>query len=198
MAALTAPQAMIQNSLLAYVRTQEDAADRAGVRYLTATGQSAKGMYDTFKRLADQILYAIALDRSLHAVAPAAGGARAGAGRAGQVQPALGQEGFAGAAGASRSDARQALRLHRSARRRRAPLSDQRQQPAGALCARHRDLSLRQSAGRPAADRRLDPGAAAKSLFPRAQGPGAARRPAGPPRRSRRCGARCSLRPIRR
>jgi predicted Zn-dependent protease len=48
---------MIQNSLLAYVRTQEDAADRAGVKFLTATGQSAKGMHDSFKRLADQILY---------------------------------------------------------------------------------------------------------------------------------------------
>ena len=58
MAALSAPQSAIQNSLLAYVRSQEDAADRAGVRYLTATGQSAKGMYETFKRLADQILYA--------------------------------------------------------------------------------------------------------------------------------------------
>jgi predicted Zn-dependent protease len=57
MAALTAPQALIQSSLLAYVRTQEDAADRAGVKYLTATGQSAKGMYETFKRLADQVLY---------------------------------------------------------------------------------------------------------------------------------------------
>jgi predicted Zn-dependent protease len=57
MAALQAPQAMIQNSLLAYVRTQEDAADRAGVKFLTATGQSAKGMHDSFKRLADQILY---------------------------------------------------------------------------------------------------------------------------------------------
>src|SRR5439155_13986803 len=56
-AALQAPQAMIQNSLLAYVRTQEDAADRAGVKFLTATGQSAKGMHDSFKRLADQILY---------------------------------------------------------------------------------------------------------------------------------------------
>jgi predicted Zn-dependent protease len=57
MAALQAPQAMIQNSLLAYVRTQEDAADRAGVKFLTANGQSAKGMYETFKRLADQLLY---------------------------------------------------------------------------------------------------------------------------------------------
>ncbi len=58
MAALSAPQAAIQNTLLAYVRSQEDAADRAGVRFLNATGQSAKGMSDTFKRLADQILYA--------------------------------------------------------------------------------------------------------------------------------------------
>lgn len=58
MAALSAPQAAIQNTLLAYVRSQEDAADRGGVRYLNATGQSAKGMYETFKRLADQILYA--------------------------------------------------------------------------------------------------------------------------------------------
>src|SRR5215470_15543233 len=57
MAAIQGPQAMIQNSLLAYVRTQEDAADRAGVKFLTATGQSAKGMHDSFKRLADQLLY---------------------------------------------------------------------------------------------------------------------------------------------
>ena len=58
MAALSAPQTVIQNTLLAYVRTQEDAADRAGVRFLNATGQSAQGMSETFKRLADQILYA--------------------------------------------------------------------------------------------------------------------------------------------
>ena len=57
MAALQAPQAIIQSSLLAYVRTQEDAADRAGVKFLTATQQSAKGMHDSFKRLADQLLY---------------------------------------------------------------------------------------------------------------------------------------------
>jgi predicted Zn-dependent protease len=59
MAALQAPQAMIQNSLLSYVRSQEESADRAGVKFLTATGQSAKGMYDSFKRLADQTLYQV-------------------------------------------------------------------------------------------------------------------------------------------
>ena len=43
--------------LLAYQRAQEEQADRAGVRFLTMTGQSAKGMYDTFKRFADESLY---------------------------------------------------------------------------------------------------------------------------------------------
>ena len=56
-AALSGPQAMIQNSLLAYIRTQEDSADRAGVRFLNAAGQSSKGMSNTFKRLADRTLY---------------------------------------------------------------------------------------------------------------------------------------------
>src|SRR3954471_16491734 len=45
MAALTAPQEMIRRSLLSYVRAQEEQADRAGVKFLTATGQSPKGMY---------------------------------------------------------------------------------------------------------------------------------------------------------
>ena len=39
------------------MRSQEEQADRAGVKFLTATGQSAKGMYETFKRFADQILF---------------------------------------------------------------------------------------------------------------------------------------------
>lgn len=56
--ALLAPQSMIQHSLLAYQRQQEEQADRAGVKFLTATGQSTKGMYDTFKRFADESLFA--------------------------------------------------------------------------------------------------------------------------------------------
>ncbi len=44
------------NTLLAYQRAQEEYADRAGVRFLTMTGQSAKGMYDTFKRFADEFV----------------------------------------------------------------------------------------------------------------------------------------------
>ncbi|HEX9533994.1 MAG TPA: tetratricopeptide repeat protein, partial [Stellaceae bacterium] len=56
-AAISAPQSIAMRSLLSYVRAQEEQADRAGVKFLTATGQSAKGMYDTFKRLADQILF---------------------------------------------------------------------------------------------------------------------------------------------
>src|SRR5215469_9887073 len=57
MAAITAPQALGLNRLLAYQRAQEESADRAGVRFLTMTGQSAKGMYDTFKRFADQGMF---------------------------------------------------------------------------------------------------------------------------------------------
>ncbi len=58
MAAIIGPQSMIMRSLLAYQRQQEEQADRAGVNFLTQSGQSAKGMYDTFKRFADQQLFA--------------------------------------------------------------------------------------------------------------------------------------------
>ena len=57
-AAVSAPQAVLQNTLLAYQRQQEENADRAGVKFLNATKQSAKGMYDTFKRFSDDSLFA--------------------------------------------------------------------------------------------------------------------------------------------
>jgi predicted Zn-dependent protease len=57
-AAILGPQEAIRRSLLSYQRSQEEQADRAGVKFLTATQQSPKGMHDTFKRLADQILFA--------------------------------------------------------------------------------------------------------------------------------------------
>jgi predicted Zn-dependent protease len=57
-AAVSAPQELIRNSLLSYARQQEENADRAGVKFLTATGQSARGMYDTFKRFSDESLFA--------------------------------------------------------------------------------------------------------------------------------------------
>jgi predicted Zn-dependent protease len=56
-AAVTAPQSIIMHSLLAYVRTQEDQADHAGVKFLTETHQSPKGMLDLFKRLANESLF---------------------------------------------------------------------------------------------------------------------------------------------
>jgi len=64
MAALSGPQEMIRRSLLSYVRAQEEQADKAGVKFLTATGQSPKGMYDTFRRFADQTMF------SAHGVDP--------------------------------------------------------------------------------------------------------------------------------
>jgi predicted Zn-dependent protease len=56
--AVLAPQSMVMHSLLGYQRQQEEQADRAGVMFLTQTGQSAKGMYDTFKHFADESLFA--------------------------------------------------------------------------------------------------------------------------------------------
>ena len=56
-AAIMAPQQAIMRSLLAYVRTQEDQADHAGLKFLNATGQSPRGMVDLFKRLSSEMLY---------------------------------------------------------------------------------------------------------------------------------------------
>jgi predicted Zn-dependent protease len=49
---------VIRRNLLSYVRQQEENADKAGVKFLTATGQSARGMYETFKRFTDESLFA--------------------------------------------------------------------------------------------------------------------------------------------
>jgi predicted Zn-dependent protease len=57
MAAILAPQAAIMRQVLAYVRTQEDQADHAGVKFLNATGQSPKGMVELFKRLSNEVLF---------------------------------------------------------------------------------------------------------------------------------------------
>jgi predicted Zn-dependent protease len=56
-AVVTGPQEMIRRSLLSYQRAQEEQADRAAVKFLTATGQSAKGMSDTFSRFANQVMF---------------------------------------------------------------------------------------------------------------------------------------------
>jgi predicted Zn-dependent protease len=57
-AAIAGPQNMIMRSLISYQRAQEEQADRAGVKFLTATGQSARGMVDTFKRFSNESLFA--------------------------------------------------------------------------------------------------------------------------------------------
>jgi predicted Zn-dependent protease len=49
---------MIRRTLLSYQRQQEENADRAGVKFLTATQQSPKGMYETFKRFTSESLFA--------------------------------------------------------------------------------------------------------------------------------------------
>jgi predicted Zn-dependent protease len=57
-AAVSAPQELIRRNLLSYQRQQEENADKAAVKFLDATGQSAKGMYETFRRFTDESLFA--------------------------------------------------------------------------------------------------------------------------------------------
>ncbi|HRK70580.1 MAG TPA: M48 family metalloprotease [Micropepsaceae bacterium] len=47
-------QQIAQRTFLQYSRTQESAADQAGVTYLEATGQSGHGMLEVFERFSDQ------------------------------------------------------------------------------------------------------------------------------------------------
>jgi predicted Zn-dependent protease len=54
---IMAPQEIIRRTLLSYVRSQEEAADRAAITYLNATGQSARGMIETFARFQQQQLF---------------------------------------------------------------------------------------------------------------------------------------------
>ncbi len=53
----TGSDPLVLRSILSYRRVQESAADQAGISYLNATRQSARGMILTFERLADQELF---------------------------------------------------------------------------------------------------------------------------------------------
>jgi len=52
--ALLGGQELTQRYVLSYRRAEESSADQAGLSYLNATGQSAKGMLDTFAYLSNQ------------------------------------------------------------------------------------------------------------------------------------------------
>ncbi|MFN0263331.1 M48 family metalloprotease [Tepidamorphus sp. 3E244] len=56
-AIMTGGQHALQRTLLSYQRGEEQAADRAALNFLNATGQSAQGMVKTFERFADQQIF---------------------------------------------------------------------------------------------------------------------------------------------
>ncbi len=51
------PQELVRRSLLSYIRAQEEAADRAAVKYLSATGQSSRGLLTTLQRFQSESLF---------------------------------------------------------------------------------------------------------------------------------------------
>ena len=57
MGILLGPQELVRRSLLSYVRSQEEAADRAAVKYLQTIGQSGKGLLTTLERFENESLF---------------------------------------------------------------------------------------------------------------------------------------------
>jgi predicted Zn-dependent protease len=55
--AITGPGEIVRRSLLSYQRSEEQAADRAAVNFLDATGQSPKGLLDTFQRFNQDAMF---------------------------------------------------------------------------------------------------------------------------------------------
>ena len=175
-AALSAPQEVIRRNILSYQRQQEENADRSAVRYLNETGQSPKGMYETFRRFSEQILF-VARNADPYAQSHPMPAERVAAlAEFASTSPYWDKKDDTVAATAPRPDARKNLRLHGAARHGAAPLSDVERQPAGALCPRHRRLQARRPAQRRRPDRRAVAGAAQQSVLPRIARPGAARR----------------------
>ena len=175
-AAILGPQETIRRSLLSYMRAQEEQADRAGVKFLAATGQSPKGMYETFKRLSDQILFAAQNADPYMQSHPMPAERVAALEILAKASPLW-----------DKKDPPELQARHDLMRAKLAGFLDrpdtvarryplERQQPGGALCPRHRDLPPCRSAQRHQPDRRPDPGPAEQSLFLRVEGPGAARR----------------------
>ena len=175
-AAIQAPQEMIKRTLLAYVRQHEEAADKAGVKYLTATGQSAKGMYETFQRFTNESMFAArGADPYLQS----------------HPMPFDRVQALADLAQSSpywdkKDDPALQLR-HDMVRAKTSAFMEKpdtvyRRYPSsnnslpGALCPRHRQLPARRSARRARPDRPVDLGAAVKSVFLRTARTGAAGR----------------------
>ncbi len=144
-AAVSAPQELLRSSLLSYARQQEENADRAGVKFLTATGQSARGHVRHLQALLRRESVRRPRRRPLYAVASDAGRARRGTGGNRAFEPVLGQEGRPRAAAAPRHGARQDFGLHGTPGHRLSALPAIGYQPARPLCPRHCDLSPRRS-----------------------------------------------------
>ena len=196
-AAIMAPQSAIMRSLLAYVRTQEDQADHAGVKFLNATGQSPNGMVELFKRLSNEVLFNSRYIDPYMQTHPMPADRVAALETLARASPYW-----------DRKDPPELQLRHDLMRAklsgflerpdtvaRRYPPSDH-SLPARYARAistyRHADLrqALVQIDG-------LDPGAAEQSLFLRAQGPGAARGRACRRKQSPRCARPCSSRTAR-
>ena len=135
---------MVMRSLLLKRRSQESAADQAGLRLLTTTRQSGRGMLETFERFAEQESLAAKATRSCAAIRVAARSPQPAA-RLVETSP------YANAQDPPELQLRHDMmrakldgHVARTADRYQ-PLPRKQQQPARALRARHRPQLLRPS-----------------------------------------------------
>ncbi len=177
-------------TLLSYQRAHEEAADRAAVKFLAATSQSAKGMYETFKRFADNSMFTARFADPYAQSHPMPTERIAALVEIARTSPIW-----------DKKDPPELQARHDMMRAklsgfmetpqtvaRRYPLSDT-SLPAryARAIATYRHSDLRAAVAQIDA---LDRGPAEQSVFLRIEGPGAARRDRSPPKRSRRCATR--------
>ena len=138
-AAISAPQEIARRSLLGYQRQQEENADRAGVKFLNATGQSAKGCTRPSSALP---MKACSLRAAL---IPTCSRIRCRSIASPRLQNSqrpvpIGTRRTIRRYRCARHGARQDIGVHGTRGYRIPPLSDVRHQPARPLCARHQHI----------------------------------------------------------
>lgn len=171
--AIVAADEVVIRSFLAERRSQESAADQAGLSFLSATKQSGRGMLETFERFAQQEYVSDAYKDPFVRSHPVAVDRLRQLRDGVEKSPFYAQKDFRRFTTPARPDAGEARRLPEPAAGRREPLSRRRQLAAGALCSRHRQVLPRRTGrarGGPRRRRGTDTRTPDLSLLPRVEG----------------------------
>jgi len=168
------PQELVRRSMLAYQRTEEQAADRAAVRFLDATHQSSKGLLTRLERFSNDALFQTAQIDPYLLTHPLP------AERISNLQQLAKASSYYEAKDSPALQARHDLMRAKlvgflgDVGRNCAALSHAGHVTSGTLCPRHFRLPFRPVAGIARANRRADRGRAEQCVFLGAERPGPA------------------------